>query len=256
MATLTRTSGSDDPLDRNAIANALRGLRLDRITSIKFEIRPSVGIVAKDIDRLGIDIRSFKEPLTRAVKQVVIPSIKKNFAQGGRPAWEPLAEGTIKRRGYSAWPMLKVSGTLQKRATQFNIWDIGLTSATVRSLPEDAFYGVYHQAGSSGTLASQLLKTRPGSKEHLAIINKARKQAKKELTRDIGKVPVGLGTGISEERINQRAKGIIMESEQGWSLPARPFILWQDEDGDKVQNVFLDWMVERARKVGRFVDGA
>lgn len=233
------------------IAGAIMGLRFDRITSMKFDIRPSIGIVAKDVDRLGLDIRSFKEPLTRAIKLVIIPSIRKNFQSGGRPAWTPLAEATIIRRGYSAWPILNVTGRLQRRATQFNIWDIGMTSATVRKLPQDAFYGVYHQAGGSANPMATLLENSPRSKVAQALMHKFINKARAELERDVGHVPVGLGTGITEERVRARALGMMMDVQ--WELPARPFILWQDEDVPKIQQIFIDWMTERAMRSGRFM---
>lgn len=229
------------------IAAAISMLRLDRVVSIKWDIRPSVGIVAKDIQRLGLDIRSFREPMTTAIKTVIIPSIRRNFAAGGRPAWDPLAEGTIVHRGYSAWPILQVTGKLQRRATQFNIWDVGLTSATIRSLPSDAFYGVYHQAGSAGkggSSASTLLKHAPGSAVAEALISKFIPRAAKEL-----------GPKASASHVRNRAIGLLMDQEQGWSMPARPFIMYQEEDIPKVEAVFLAWMTERAIRSGRFIGG-
>lgn len=229
------------------VAGAIMGLRLDRIVSIKWDIKPSVGLVAKDIQRLGLDIRSFREPLTRAIKTVLIPSIRKNFDAGGRPAWDPLAEPTVVSRGYSAWPILEVTGKLRKRATQFNIWDIGVTSATVRSLPSDAFYGVYHQAGASrggSGGASALLQHAPGSKAAEALIGRFLPRAAKEL-----------GPKATASHVRNRAIGMLMDEGNGWSLPSRPFIMYQPDDVDKIQAVFIEWMTERAIKSGRFVGG-
>lgn len=243
---LPREPLSRDPITNGMLTNALAGLRFDTIVSVKFDIRPSVGIVAKDIDRLGLDIRSWREPLTQAIKTVIIPSIRKNFDVGGRPPWEPLSAGTIKNRGYEAWPILKVTGTLKRRATQLNIWSIGQTSATVRTLPSDAFYGVYHQAGADGghggggTLA-KLQKLEPGSKEANALLAPFIKKARKEFP------------NASEEHIKNRVRGLIMDEDEGsWHLPARPFIGWQDGDAEKIQAIFLAWMTERAARVGRF----
>lgn len=59
---------------------------------------PTVAILAGRIDKLGMDIRSFKEPLTRSVRDVMTVSIRRNFDVGGRPTWEPLSETTLARR--------------------------------------------------------------------------------------------------------------------------------------------------------------
>lgn len=238
--TFPREPTGDDGINPADIASAIMGLRFDRIQSMKFEVRPSIGMVAKDIQRLGLDIRSFKEPLSRAIKLVIIPSIRKNFQVGGRPEWDPLAEATIKARNFSAWPILVRTGKLQRRATQLNIWDISMTSATVRSLPADAFYGVYHQAGTGGTLHSKIMNTRPGSAEAKKLLAPLFKRAMKELP------------GASDARIKARVQGYI--ADETWELPQRQFIMYQDDDIPRIQEIFVLWMTERARRVGRFVD--
>lgn len=245
MAGLPRIPVSSEGIFPADIANAIMGLRFDTITSIKWDIRPSVGLVAKDIERLGLDIRSFKEPMSVAVKTVIIPSIRKNFDSGGRPAWEPLAEGTIKHRGGAAWPILQVTGKLRKRATQFSIWDIGPTTATIRSLPADVFYGAFHQAGAEGggggNLQAELKKYRAGSPRALNVLKPYLAAAQKEL-----------GANAPSGRIYNRAVGLLIEADQSWSLPARPFIMWQDSDIPKIEAIFSAWMQERATRVGRF----
>jgi phage gpG-like protein len=232
-------------------------LRFDKVVSVKWEIRPSVGIVAKDVERLGLDIRSFREPLTRIVKNVMIPSIKKNFAQGGRPPWEPLAEATIKARHFSAWPILEVSGTLKRRATQLGIWDIGLTTATVRALPGDAFYGVFHQAGagSAGAFAgaSGLLQRELSAGRKFKDIKHASPELRKMIGNFIPHAQKELGKGASNESVVKRALGMLLDAgTSGWNLPARPFIMYQESDIPKMEAIFGVWMTERAIKVGRF----
>lgn len=244
---LPRTRILDDQIFPGDIAAAIMGLRFDKIVSLSWEFRPSVGIVAKDVQRLGLDIRSFKEPLTRIVKQVMIPSFKKNFKEGGRPPWTPLAASTIAARKYSAWPILVRTGRLQKRATQFNIWSIGAQSATIRALPSDAFYGVYHQAGSETLggpgIVEELMSHVPGSSAANALIAKFVPKAQKEL---------GPNAGVNH--VHNRAVGLLLDSEEnpGWHLPARPFIMYQDDDVPKMEAIFATWMEERAIRVGRF----
>jgi phage gpG-like protein len=245
-------SGAIFPAD---IASAVMSLRQDKIVSASWSLKPSMGIVAKDIERLSLDIRSWKVPLTQVIKQVMIPSIRKNFDTGGRPAWEPLAENTIKARGFSAWPILEVTGKLRRKATQLNIWEIGTTFATVRALPDDVFYGAFHQAGASrgeSGIADKLLSHAPGSKEANALIQKFIPSAVKELE-GRGILSPGKALSLADKSfIKNRAVGLLLEADAGWNLPARPFIMWQSDDVPKMEAIFSAWMEERAIKSGRF----
>lgn len=106
-------------------------------------------ILAADLDRLGFDIRSFKEPLTKSVKQVIIPSIRENFESGGRPDWEQLAVATIAtrlRQGYGIWPPLTKTEALKKKATAIGIWTIDRQSAIMNE--PRIKYAKYHQTGT------------------------------------------------------------------------------------------------------------
>jgi phage gpG-like protein len=123
----------------------VRGLRVD--PDLQFAFRPSVGIMAARVDRLGIDIRSFREPLKRSIQQVMAPSFRTNFDVGGRPdSWDPLAEYTVEERG-SSQPILVRSGRLKKVVQQFNIWSIDREKAALTDLPQSVWYGKVHQAG-------------------------------------------------------------------------------------------------------------
>jgi len=189
------------------------------LTGVDFEFQPSIGILARNIDRLGTDIRSFREPLTRAVKEVMIPSFRKNFDAGGRPEpWAPLAPYTVQVRK-STGPILVRSGRLRKVATSFNIWEISQNGAVITSLGSKAWYGTLMQAGT------------PGFGVHID-------QAKKELGHD-----------ARPRQITQRAFEIM--DEKGGdktamaAIPARPFIMFQDEDEDAVTEIFWDWLQHR-----------
>lgn len=203
------------------------GLRIRGDVNMGWQVTPSIGLVARDIDKLGLDIRSFKKPLTDSVKKVIIPSIRKNFDVGGRPPWEDLSEATIKLRG-SAWPILRRSGRLRRGATQFNIWDIGKESATVRRLPPGVWYGALHQEGFGG---------------FGKFMSSARKKA---------------GAGAGSGDILRMAFGMMEEArggargERAVRIPQRRFIMFQEDDVDDIQKIFLDWLMERARRVGKF----
>jgi phage gpG-like protein len=248
MPTLPRTSVSNEGINPVDIAGAVSMLRFDTIKSVKWEIRPSVGIVAKDVNRLGMDIRSFRVPLAAIIRQVMIPSIRANFAEQGRPKWAPLAESTVQAR-HATGPILNRTGKLLRRARQFNIWTIGATSATIRKLPDDVFYGAYHQSGAeretgSGSNTNAKILANPKSKEARALIAKFLPRARSEL-----------GPKVSDKHVLARALGMALDTGI-WSLPARPFIMYQESDIPKMEAIFGAWMTDRAKRVGRFNDRA
>jgi phage gpG-like protein len=191
-----------------------KGLKLDR-GLVNFAFKPSVGIVAKRIDILGLDIRSFREPLTEAVKKVMIPSIQKNFRVGGRPPWEPLAEYTQTRRagdGFSAeGPILVRKGTLQRNMGFMSIWTINQNFAAIKDLPARIWYGKVQQEGY-GSFAS--------------------------VVRDLGGDVKG-----AIERTGQA-------TDRKTAIPARPFVDIQPEDARAIQDIFDTWLAKRALLAG------
>jgi len=206
------------PGKQRSSASVLNGLRINQgittqmLPSISFE--PTIGITAKRIDRLGMNIKSFREPLRRSIKEVVAPSIRKNFDVGGRPPWPPLAPDTLEIRehvhGRSGTSPLVSSGLLRKTASQLNVWTYTTTSAILAGLPEKVRYGGIHQAGYEGKRSSA------GGKSLKAIVAKAKS---------------GGGKGREVPPI-----------------PARPFVLLQEDDIPKIEKVFIDWMGERIDK--------
>jgi phage gpG-like protein len=212
--------GRPSPSD---VTDALSGLRtvnkFGGTMSVTFDFKPSVAILAAKVDKLGIDIRSFREPLERAVKKVMIPSIQTNFDVSGRPAWEQLSEATWSTRagrGWSGGDILLLTGTLRKTATQFNIWTITQQSATIRDLPQKAWYGKVHQAGAGGSVRT---------------IAPARKMIK-------GRGGVVKWSGARDK---ENSRGYV-------NIPARPFVLIQEEDRIKIQEIFREWLEERVDK--------
>ena len=108
-------------------------------------------LLVRDFATLGVDVRSYHEPLKRSVQQVLTPSLRLNFQVGGRPTWEPLTQGTQERKlsegAKSFMPLIRF-GTLQRVAGQLNIWTITREAATIERLPERAWYGGVHQGGA------------------------------------------------------------------------------------------------------------
>lgn len=208
------------------------GLRFDRdikgTVELGWFITPSIGLLAKDIDRMGLRIKSMKEPLTRAVKQVIIPSIRRNFDEQGRPdKWEPLAEYTVQVRGTTG-PILTRTGRLKRGATQFNIWSISDTSAALKKLPDSVWYGAIHQAGTGG-------------------FGQYMVQAQREL-----------GRGASGREVIAHAYDLLDKARGGARghksvyIPQRQFVMYQDDDEDDIQEIFYEWLVERSIKEGKF----
>jgi phage gpG-like protein len=118
--------------------------------NIQLAFEPSVAILAARVDKFGADIRSFREPLRQAVKDVMIPSMQRNFDAGGRPRWVRLTKATIAQKGGNAAP-LKRSGSLQRNMGFMSIWTFTRTQAYIADLPQRIWYGKVHQSGGKGT---------------------------------------------------------------------------------------------------------
>lgn len=185
---------------------------------------PTLGIAAGRVAKLGLDIRSFREPLLRSIREVMVPSIRRNFDEGGRPAWEPLADDTVERRDGESEPILVRSGSLRRVASQINIWDITTTSAVIRDLPQAVWYGKVHQAGYEGNSMAALVKKHSGDVVAASAAHTA-------------KITAAISSGT------QLAQGAV-------SIPARPFLVFQDEDDAAINAVFDAWLEERITLAG------
>ena len=210
-----------------------RGLRVDE-GILQFDFQPSVGISARAIDRLGLDIRSFRVPLERVVKQVMAPSFRKNFDQEGRPdAWAELSSATLDiraREGYGD-KILDKTGLLKKTIQQLNIWTITTETATIRDLPEKVSYGKVHQGGFGGQgggskMSSYLKKAGGDAKEAQKLLDDDLIMAMRNGTK--------MGGG----------KKTVAE------IPARPYVAIQEEDYDDIEKVFVEWLGERMAAEG------
>ena len=203
---------------------------------VEFTFSPSLAILAGKVDKLGMDIRSFREPLTRAIKQVVIPSIKQNFAAEGRPAWVPLNEDTLSVKNWKGYPpdILRRTGKLAKVAAQQNIWTINEKAAAVKSLPESVFYGMVMQAG--GTVANS-----EGASKYSQGTNRrtAGRGGRFERMRQEQLNAMRTGKTIMKKGKDKRGSG---------NIPARPFIMLQAEDEEEIGKVFAKWLDERVER--------
>lgn len=172
-----------------------------------FEFQPSVGILADRIDTLGRKISHFREPLFASIKTVMIPSFRANFKAQGRPAWEELSPFTVRMRNGDTGPILRRTGRLERDATSTKIWRITDTAASIQSWPSTSWYGPIHQTGLGSQNPSQ------------AELNLRRR-------------PVKMVAGVN---VNAYAVNI----------PARPFIMYQEEDVVKIHKIFDEWLEEK-----------
>lgn len=191
--------------------------RVMRESVPQLQFNPSVGIIARDIDKLGIDIRSFREPLKRAVQQVVIPSIQQNFESEGRPAWEPYASSTVEVReklGQPVGDLLNKTGALKRTMGYLNLWTINANAAILLDIP--LWYGKIQHEGNDTSMASAV-KTKGGAQAFADLQNRIRRSMQ---------------------------TGQAMGSSAG-AIPARPFVMVQAEDVVAINEVFALWLQER-----------
>jgi len=230
-------AGLADMVTASQIAAAVDLMRFDRqITS--FEFKPSLGIVAKRVAMLAEELEDMHEPLTKAVDDVMTVSILENFVSGGRPEWEGLSPVTLARRKKegSGSMILVRSGALGEAASSRGIWSIGKTSATIRDLPQAVWYGKVHQAGQSGNQFA-------GGNWFKKYQTAARKQlGPDEDDEEVDK----LAFKMFDQRLAKHGPAPAPSVE----IPARPFVVFQDEDIDAIEVIFAEWIEEKVREAG------
>jgi phage gpG-like protein len=226
-----------DLISASAIANAIGAIRFDRaITS--FDFKPSLGIVAKRLESFAEELGDMREPLQKSVRDVMTISILENFMSGGRPKWEHLAPSTIaKRQKEGSGSMILVrSGSLADIASSEGVWSIGRQTATIRNLPDRVWYGKIHQAGLDG-----------GSFGGGKWFKKYQDAARKSLGAEAEPDEVdSLAMKIFDKRTLQHGAAPRASS----SIPARPFVLFQDEDIDDIELIFVEWVEDKVREAG------
>jgi len=209
---------------------------------LAFDFSPTIGILARDVDKMGVDIRSFRVPLTNAVRNVMIPSIQQNFSSGGRPdTWVPLSESTllIRSREGSGSTTLVRSGALKRNMGFMTMWDITQDYAIVKQLPDRVWYGAIHQSGYDTTTGAQIQsKIKSAAKRGVKLsAGKAAQQVMADLDT---KLKTAMASGTSAASSSDRAHAI----------PARPFVMFQDEDLDKIDAEFDSWIAMRVAAAG------
>ena len=230
-------AGWGDLMTASQMAAAIEMLRFDmQITG--FEFKPSLGLVAKRLQQFGEEFQDLSEPLTRSVKDVMTISILENFMSGGRPTWDSLSPTTLARREKdgSGKMILVRSGSLADVASSVGIWSIGKTTATIRDLPNKVWYGKVHQAGFGGSSYSA------GN-----WFNKYQHAARKSL-----------GNEASDREVDELAMKIFDKRTTvhgaaprgNANIPSRPFAMFQPEDIDAIELIFIEWIEEKIREAG------
>jgi phage gpG-like protein len=113
---------------------------------------PSASALVGQLNWHAGQVRSLREPLERAVREVVIPRVGSNFAgtTAAGNGWQPIQEASkfsSYRKGKEGNPTLDVSGKLKRHAQTIGIWTFTQQSAFVAGLPT-APYGIFHQDGA------------------------------------------------------------------------------------------------------------
>lgn len=139
----------------------------DGSVTIDISFDPALALLMEDFAR--VDFSDMKEPLTKVITDVMVPSIQQNFVSGGRPKWQPLSEATtwIRNPSSQASPELIAPGSrrgprgkafgdnvplvrtgeLMAIATSVELWDITESEAVSSNLG-DADYGLFHMTGT------------------------------------------------------------------------------------------------------------
>lgn len=147
-------------------------------------------IDANAIELLAANVKSFKDPLEQSLREVVVPSIRKNFESQGRPRWMPLSKETLISRGWrefgvvrrkhlstkapmskSGFRILDRTGRLKGAATQLNMWEVKDNQLTFRVnfFSGKVPYGVFHQLGTDNMYMREFIVLGGGDRDETDI---------------------------------------------------------------------------------------
>jgi len=186
---------------------------------------------------------------------VVMPSIKMNFAAQGRPdAWQRLAKSTVvsrMRKGFSRGPILVRTGLLRKVATSRMVWKV---EPNFRGPGSDALnfqvnffnqrvpYGRVNQIGGESTAKSNLLRTKGFGNLTMRIIGDPKSpflDLSEKSDRFYGRTTDF--SGITEHRVINPFAAV-------FHTPARPFIMLQPQDEIEIMEIFSEYLYQKANK--------
>jgi hypothetical protein len=198
-------------------------------------------IVANQWLNWGQGIRSVKEPLEKAIKDVIIPSIDQNFQEEGRPAWARLSIDTLYTRetlGFGDGPILQRKKKLYRAAISFARWTIngpeGRAYASSSSFNDVAPYAVFMQNGGKvANIKAQANKSWLEYKNMPGIFVPQHRYG--VLQKRNGEI----FDAVNNEPVVQKSRTA------GGNIPPRPFMLIQKEDLPEIEKVFVRWFQKK-----------
>lgn len=157
-----------------------------------------------------------KKPPLRRIGVVMQAMVSRNFQEGGRPErWEPLTENTKASRSKGGDVPLQDTGALKK-------------SVNVRvNYPDQvAAYSRHHTAGyhQFGTRPYIIKPTRPGGVLKFTV--------------------KGAGGRDARGRFKASKRGAIAQLVNHPGLPARPFMVWQEDGVERIRKLLLDELLK------------
>lgn len=165
---------------------------------------------------LGAVVQATRNQATplRQASIIALQSVQHNFRVGGRPAWRPLSPVTVKRR--------RRGSSLPLRDTGMHILD----TITAESDAERAVIGPgpgpiprVHQFGFAGTV-------RQSVRSHT-----------RRITSGLGKS----GRALKRRRVTGTTTVRAFSRTMRMNIPARPYLVIQKEDEEKIIEKFVDW---------------
>ena len=155
-------------------AGSTAGMGMNMTAEVDFN--PSIFLIQKGL-REATSSKHIGKPLWQAINDVMIPSLKKNFDQQGRPRqWKPLRVRTNimrRRAGYAAsGPILDRTGTLKSAALAKARWSVDPIKgqALYGKFPPRAWYANIHQGGFVGFLGGAFGGTQPIPPRPFAVV--------------------------------------------------------------------------------------
>ncbi len=120
----------------------------------------ALGMFSRDLADLGRDLagaNSMKQPLLDIAREVLAPSIDKNFKVGGRPSrWERSSPISAYRtlKGGESEPTLWVTGKMKRAASAFARFKVRENTMTYGYFPPTLWYAMVHDSASVSARAN------------------------------------------------------------------------------------------------------
>ncbi len=156
-------------------AGSTAGMKMNMTAEVDFS--PSIFLIQKGLKE-ATSSRLIGRPLWDAINDVMIPSLAKNFDQGGRPTpWKPLRVRTMIMRAKQGWPqeapILMRTRKLRNAALAKARWSVDPVKgeAVYGKFPQKAWYARIHQGGFVGFMGGgEFAGTQPIPPRPFAVV--------------------------------------------------------------------------------------